>query len=64
MKEIEPERGDDITYAVDIPQCFNGDPIDKWYNVACFKTEEEAIEFAQKHFGADKDGNVCLISSF
>lgn len=64
MNEIEPERGDDIAYAVDIPQCFNGDPIDEWYCVDYFKTKEEAIKYAQEHFGADENGCVCLVSSF
>ena len=51
-------------YAVDIPQTFNGDPIDEWKNVEYFKTKEEAINFAQEHFGADENGMVCIISNF
>lgn len=62
---INPGDGvEDMNYAVDIPQCFNGDPIDEWYCVEYFKTKEEAIKYAQEHFGADENGCVCLISSF
>ena len=51
-------------YAVDIPQVFNGDPIDEWYCVEYFKTEPEAINYARLHFNADENGMVSLISKF
>jgi hypothetical protein len=45
-------------FYVDIPQ------IDKeeWLNVDFFETREEAIKYAQEHFGADENGMVSLIS--
>lgn len=32
-----------------------------WFNVEDFDTIEEALAFAQKHFGADEQGRVSLI---
>lgn len=61
--EIEPEKGDDFTYFVDIPKVDgNGKPSEEWYNVESFKTEKEAIEYAQKYFGANEEGSINLIS--
>ena len=50
-------------FFVDIPKV-NGDgtPSEEWYNVQSFKTKKLAIKFAQKHFGADENGMVSLIS--
>ena len=56
MKEIN----DEMHYAVDIPS-YDGE---EWVNVEYFETREQAIEFAQDRFGADEEGNVCLISKF
>lgn len=55
---------EEMHYAVDIPQCFNGEPVDEWFCVEYFKTKEEALKFAQEHFGADENGMICLISNF
>jgi hypothetical protein len=55
---------EEFHYAVDIPQCFNGDPIDEWYCVEYFKTEAEAIKYAREYFGADEEGKVSLVSHF
>lgn len=54
----------ETTYFVDIPQCFNGEPIDEWRTIKEFKTNEEALKYAQEHFGADENGMICLISSY
>lgn len=35
---------------------------EEWRNVATFNTRKEAIEYAQKQFGADKNGKVSLVS--
>ena len=51
-----------ITYYVDIPQCINGIPSDEWRTVEYFRTEKEAIKFAQEYFGANEQGKVSLIS--
>ena len=53
-----------MQYSVDIPQCLNGEPMDEWFCVEYFETKEQAIKFAQEHFGADEEGKVCLISTF
>jgi len=55
---------DEFRWAVDIPQTFDGDPTDEWKTVEYFENREDAIKFAQEHFGADEDGMICLISSF
>lgn len=52
------------TYSIDIPQCFNGKPIDEWRAITEFKTWEEALQYAQEHFGADENGMICLISQY
>ena len=64
---INPSNTEDIEYmhySVDIPQVFNGDPIDEWKCIEYFETREEAIKFAQEHFEADDEGMICLISTF
>ena len=50
-------------YYVDIPrpQAVISDD-DSWENIAEFETKAEAVEFAQRIFGADKDGKVNLIT--
>lgn len=51
------------TFFVDIPSILNVNGIDEsLINVESFATREEAIEFAQQHFGADENGMICLIS--
>lgn len=63
--EVEPEKGEDITYSVDIPKINEeGKPQEEWYCVEYFTTEKEAIEYAIKYFGADENGNINLISRF
>jgi hypothetical protein len=65
MEDEDPDLDlEDNTFAVDIPQCFNGDPIDEWRCVETFSTREEALKFAQEHFGADENGMICLISEY
>ena len=61
MKEI-----DEMHYAVDVPPSYpnNRGEYDEWINVEYFETREEAIKFAQYHFGADEEGKICLISNF
>lgn len=34
----------------------------EWEFVAEFKSRDEAIAYAKKHYGADDEGKVCLIS--
>ena len=63
MKE-NSEFEEALTYSVDIPQTFNGRPTDEWKVVAEFKSEKDAIKYAQEHFGADEKGMVCLISCY
>lgn len=50
-----------IKYFVDVPP---PNPLNNkdWTCVANFDSEEEAIVFAQKYYGADKNGKVDLIS--
>lgn len=48
-----------MKFAVDIPQLDK----DEWLAVNYFETREEAIKFAQETFGADENGNICLISN-
>ncbi len=56
-------KGEDYHFYVDIPQTDgNGFPNDEWKNVESFPTKKEAIAYAMKHFGADKNGCVSLIS--
>lgn len=60
--ECDPEI---FKAAVDIPKVDDdGTPSDEWYCVDYFKTKEEAIKYAQEHFGADENGMVSLISTF
>jgi hypothetical protein len=51
------------TYYVDIPTSEAiGDPEGAFQNVAVFHTHKEAIEFAQREFGADNQGRVQLVT--
>ena len=45
-------------YYVDVPDL----ELDHWRNVGVFKTKKEALKFARKTFGADKDGKIDLVS--
>ena len=49
---------------VDIPtiECIGNDN-GAFVNVAKFDTREKAIEFARKHFGADENGMVSLVTN-
>jgi len=58
MKKKKLE-GDLFKYAVDIP---NAD-LSEWICIDYFETRKKAIHFAQTNFGADKNGNINLISS-
>ena len=49
----------EMKFAVDIPNQYG----EEWVNIEYFETKKEAIKFAQKTFGADKSGKVCLVSS-
>ena len=58
MKQKEKQ-----VYWVDIPKMPGMDTEDQEYqNVATFKTKEAAIKFCIEKFGADKNGNICLIT--
>lgn len=63
MKERQTMNKKKLTmkmrYAVDIP---NADG-EEWICIDYFETKKEAINFARKIFGADKDGRINLISS-
>lgn len=50
----------DITYHVDIPRSDINNK--EWINVENFNSRSEAIKFAMKHFGADENGMICIIS--
>ena len=54
----QSENGDKIFY-VDLPtQDCIGNEDGAWKNVTSCSTLQEAIAFAQKHFGADEQGRV------
>lgn len=59
MKEIDGQ-----TYWVDIPR--NPKHFDledqEFENVAEFTSREAAIEYCKEKFGADDNGNICLIT--
>lgn len=64
MKKTEIINYEELRYAIDIPKVNGkGEPIEEWYCVKMFKNKEEAIEYAQKYFGADENGNICLLSN-
>ena len=46
-------------FAVDIPSPEG----DEWLAQGYFETKKEAIDYARKKFGADKEGRVKLVSS-
>ena len=51
------------TWYVDIPdKDFLRTQDSPFFNVDTFSTREEAIAFAQEHFGADDEGRVKLVS--
>ncbi len=60
------EDMEECRYAVDVPPSYpdKQGSFEEWINVDYFKTKEEAIKFAQEHFGADENGMICLISNF
>jgi hypothetical protein len=62
-KEQNPLDPSQLFY-VDIPteDCVNSDS-GAWHNTGEFDTEEAALAFATKHFGADHRGRVFLVPS-
>lgn len=48
---------------VDIPtqDCIDNED-GAWSAIANFETKAEAVAFVKKHFGADDNGNISLIS--
>ena len=53
-----------MSYYVDIPSIeaiTNQDA--SWINVATFESEEAALQFAMDNFGADKHGDIRIVSS-
>lgn len=58
MEHIDDESLHYNDYYVDIPQLSS----EEWINVETFPTYEEALKYAQEHFGADSNGCVCLIT--
>ncbi len=54
---------EDPEYYVDIPVRESVENEDQHMTcVASFSSREAAIAYAQKHFGADENGNICLVS--
>lgn len=50
-------------FYVDVPDPSNWDSSDpSWVNITVLASREDAIAFCKEYFGADKDGNVCLIT--
>jgi hypothetical protein len=47
-----------MTWTVDIPS----DGKDDWTEIAACDTRAEAIRVAQELYGADDDGNICLVT--
>lgn len=54
---VDDEDERTLDFIVDVP-----DTDGKWIEVDTFKTKDEAISYAMNKFGADKDGNINLIS--
>jgi hypothetical protein len=52
---------DPDVYYIDMPNSYDGLNF-QWLNLEVFETREEAIKFAQHHFGADENGCICLIT--
>lgn len=46
-------------FAVECPKPYNAD---HYINVGWFDTRQEAVNYAMEVFGADEDGNICLVS--
>ena len=51
-----------IVYFVDIPQMPGSGELQEFKNVAEFKTRKDAIDFCIEYFGADENGNICLVT--
>lgn len=51
------------TFWVDIPlhPSLQSEPTE-FTNVATFDNKEDAIKYAMEHFGADENGNICLVT--
>ena len=47
-------------FYVDVPNAALPDEV--WITIASFDTREEAIDYVQKYFGADEEGNINLIT--
>jgi hypothetical protein len=49
-------------FYVDLPtvDCVGNDD-GAWLQIADYASRQEAVSFAQQHFGADAEGRVCLI---
>ena len=64
--ELDVEAFEMNHHSVDIPKVnSNGVPSSEWYCVKDdFNSKEEAIKYAQEHFGADETGMVCLVSNW
>lgn len=50
----------EVTFSVDIPNAVSNE----WICVKEFGTKAKAIAYARKHFGADENGMVSLISEY
>jgi len=59
MKVIDDLDDRTPTFFVDVPPTNFGDA---WTNVESFKDKQEAIDYAKKHFGADDNGMICIVS--
>lgn len=57
---VDDEDDRTETFYVDVPPS-NGS--DEWHIVTSFKTKQEAVDFAKEKFGADNEGNVCLVNA-
>lgn len=56
---------DELRFAVDVPLSYpNRHGEHEWVAIEYFATREEAIKYAQRHFNADENGCICLVSSF
>lgn len=57
--DLAQELNPSCQYIVDLPDETEGGA---WNVVEIFATKQEAIDFSIKRYGADKDGNINLIS--
>jgi len=61
--ELDLGSSNNCRYAVDIPGWdFNSGCPDTWINIDYFDSFDEALSFVRENFGADTQGNVCLLS--